>query len=111
MIKRLVALALLTFVALAGVVAALNFRDESASDATAHPIAPTLSPAASIARGEYLTRAGDCIGCHTAQGGIPYAGGRGIETPFGTVFAPNLTPDAQTGIGLWSSAPVSGFWP
>ena len=107
MIKRLVALALLTFVALAGVVAALNFRDESASDATAHPIVPTLSPAASIARGEYLTRAGDCIGCHTAQGGIPYAGGRGIETPFGTVFAPNLTPDAQTGIGLWSSA---DFW-
>ncbi len=107
MIKRLVALALLALVGLASLVVALNFRDEGASDAAADAAVATRSPAASIARREYLTRAGNCIGCHTAQGGVPYAGGRGIETPFGTVFAPNLTPDAQTGIGLWSSA---DFW-
>jgi hypothetical protein len=38
---------------------------------------------------------------------VPYAGGRGIETPFGTVYAPNLTPDSQTGLGQWSA---SDFW-
>jgi mono/diheme cytochrome c family protein len=47
------------------------------------------------------------MGCHTVQGGDAYAGGRGVPTPFGTVFAPNLTPDAATGIGSWSSAQ---FW-
>jgi mono/diheme cytochrome c family protein len=60
-----------------------------------------------VARGAYLVRAGDCIGCHTARGGEPYAGGRGIETPFGTVFAPNLTPDPETGLGRWSA---DDFW-
>ena len=55
-----------------------------------------------IARGAYLAQAGNCIGCHTARGGMPYAGGRGIETPFGTVHAGNLTPDAETGLGQWS---------
>ena len=53
-----------------------------------------------IARGEYLARAGNCVGCHTARGGAPYAGGRGIETPFGTVYAPNLTPDARPASAL-----------
>ena len=48
-----------------------------------------------VARGEYLVRAGNCFGCHTAPGGAPYAGGRAIETPFGIVYAPNLTPDAR----------------
>ena len=56
MIKRLVALALLALVGLAGLVVALNFRDEGASDAAADAAVATRSPAASIARGEYLTR-------------------------------------------------------
>jgi mono/diheme cytochrome c family protein len=60
-----------------------------------------------IARGAYLVRAGDCIGCHTARGGEPYAGGRGIETPFGVVYAPNLTPDPETGLGHWTD---DDFW-
>lgn len=59
---------------------------------------------AAIARGEYLARAGDCAACHTARGGVPYAGGRGIATPFGTVYASNLTPDDATGLGRWSAA-------
>ena len=62
--------------------------------------------AAQVARGEYLVRAGSCFGCHTEPGGAPYAGGRAIETPFGVVYAPNLTPDA-TGLAAWSS---SDFW-
>ena len=59
------------------------------------------------AHGAYLARIGHCAGCHTAPGGAPYAGGRGVETPFGTVYASNLTPDPETGIGAWSS---EAFW-
>jgi mono/diheme cytochrome c family protein len=54
-------------------------------------------------RGEYLARAGDCISCHTAKGGAPYAGGYRIDTPFGYLLAPNITPDAETGIGRWTA--------
>jgi len=67
-------------------------------------------PAASaqlIERGAYLARAGNCAACHTARGGLPYAGGRAIDTPFGQVFAGNLTPDAATGLGAWSA---DAFW-
>ncbi|WP_341921530.1 molybdopterin cofactor-binding domain-containing protein [Polaromonas sp. YR568] len=71
-------------------------------------IAPVLSSSSSIytavtiERGRQLAAAGDCVVCHTAPGGIPNAGGRAMETPFGKIFTTNLTPDAQTGIGLWS---------
>ncbi len=56
-----------------------------------------------IERGEYLVRAGDCISCHTAKGGAPFAGGLRMDTPFGYLLAPNITPDAETGIGKWSA--------
>lgn len=62
---------------------------------------------ANIARGAYLARAGDCMACHTARGGAPYAGGRALETPFGTLYAPNITSDRATGIGSWSA---DDFW-
>ena len=52
--------------------------------------------------GAYLAAAGDCVACHTALGGAPFAGGRAIETPFGRVYTTNITPDAATGIGTWS---------
>jgi mono/diheme cytochrome c family protein len=55
-----------------------------------------------IARGEYLMRAGDCIDCHTAPGGAPFAGGRSMSTPFGSITTPNITSDKETGIGSWS---------
>ena len=57
-----------------------------------------------VARGAYLVRAGGCFSCHTAAGGQPLAGGRPLATPFGTFYTPNITPDRQTGIGLWSDA-------
>ena len=60
-----------------------------------------------IARGRDLARVGNCMVCHTARGGVPYAGGKSIETPFGDVAAPNLTPHAATGLGGWTSAQ---FW-
>jgi mono/diheme cytochrome c family protein len=74
---------------------------------------PSASPAATAAtpdnlvRGAYLARAGDCMACHTARGGAAYAGGREIDTPFGALFAPNITPDRETGIGAWSA---DDFW-
>jgi len=67
--------------------------------------APRVPPAPErVARGAYLARAGNCMLCHTDRGGAPYAGGRPFETPFGTVYASNITPDAETGIGAWSVA-------
>src|SRR5689334_23125829 len=56
-----------------------------------------------IERGRYLTSVGDCVACHTKpDGSQPFAGGRPIETPFGVVVSPNITPDQQTGIGNWT---------
>jgi len=59
---------------------------------------------AAIERGRLVAAAGDCIVCHTAPGGIDNAGGRPLETPFGTVYTTNITPDRETGIGAWSYA-------
>ncbi len=55
-----------------------------------------------IERGRYLSVLSDCGGCHTVPGGKPFAGGRAIETPFGNIISPNVTPDLETGIGAWS---------
>jgi mono/diheme cytochrome c family protein len=57
-----------------------------------------------VKRGMYLARAGDCIACHTAQGGKPFAGGLGLNTPFGVIVSSNITPDPQYGIGNWTDA-------
>ena len=55
-----------------------------------------------IARGKTLAVAGDCASCHTADPAKPFAGGKRIDTPFGAIYSPNLTPDRDTGIGAWS---------
>lgn len=56
-----------------------------------------------IAKGRYLTIVADCAACHTVPGsGHELAGGRPLETPFGTLVAPNITPDPETGIGAWT---------
>src|ERR1700761_4694915 len=57
---------------------------------------------ASATRGKALATAGDCVACHTAPGGKPFAGGLSLATPFGAIMTPNLTPDDATGIGRWS---------
>lgn len=74
-----------------------------------YPTYPPTNPAsgdqaALIKRGEYLAKMGDCIACHTdVKGGSPsFAGGLPIETPFGTFYSPNITPDKETGIGNWT---------
>lgn len=73
-----------------------------------YPAYPPVKPASGqeelVKRGEYLAKMGDCIACHTdaKSGKGPYAGGLSIETPFGTFYSPNITPDKETGIGNWT---------
>ncbi len=54
--------------------------------------------------GEYAMRLSDCMACHTEEGGEPFAGNRAIESPLGTIYSTNITPDEETGIGGWSLA-------
>jgi len=78
----------------------LNLR----GDGDADPVPIDIGDPALVARGAYLARAGNCRDCHTPRGAAAYSGGRGIPTPFGTVYSSNLTPDPQTGIGAWTVA-------
>jgi mono/diheme cytochrome c family protein len=72
--------------------------------ATAGPMvsANAASDPGQIARGKYLTTAGDCVACHTAAGGQQLAGGDALDTPFGKIYPPNITADKKNGIGDWS---------
>lgn len=70
-------------------------------------IAATAAPSASfdtalIEKGAELTAAGNCLDCHTTPGGVSFAGGRGLPTPFGTIYSTNITPHPEGGIGRWS---------
>ena len=92
----------------AAAVTTLVWQGQGGNETDAPPALVAPASAQPLAeRGAYLARAGNCMACHTARGGLPYAGGRGIHTPFGTVFSSNLTPDRQTGMGDWSA---SDFW-
>lgn len=105
---RVILAAGLLVLAAAALVWHLNVRGDADTDTYPGAAATAgLSATDTQARGAYLARAGNCMGCHTAQGGVPGAGGLGIATPFGTVYSSNLTPDTATGIGRWSSA---DFW-
>lgn len=57
-----------------------------------------------ITKGEYIAKAADCGACHTAPGGKEFAGGLGMQTPLGTIYSTNITPDKETGIGGYSYA-------
>ncbi|MEM8767574.1 MAG: cytochrome c [Pseudomonadota bacterium] len=57
-----------------------------------------------VARGEYLVAAGGCISCHAgSEDPQALSGGMALESDFGTFFAPNITPDLETGIGSWTA--------
>jgi len=71
--------------------------------ATAVPAAAAPDNYVQLTQGRELATIGDCIACHTALGGTPYAGGLALQTPFGPIITPNLTPDPATGLGNWSS--------
>jgi mono/diheme cytochrome c family protein len=96
---------LAVLVGLGLLVAAALWRPGLRGDDDAQPMAaPDPADPALVERGAYLARAGNCQGCHTPLGAPRYSGGRGIPTPFGTVYSSNLTPDVATGIGAWSAA-------
>jgi mono/diheme cytochrome c family protein len=67
------------------------------------PIADTVPNGDQLRRGQALTIAGDCMSCHIRDGGQPFAGGLGLNTPFGVIYSANITPDRGTGIGAWTS--------
>lgn len=91
--KRAIVALVLGVLAVLALVAFLNFRGED----KIHDAPPLTPPSGeSVARGEYLVRAG-----------MPFAGGRAIGTSFGTAYASNITPDPATGIGEWSA---DHFW-
>lgn len=83
------------------VVAAIIVADRLPASLTA--TTSTVGSADIIARGAYLATAGNCLSCHTREGGKPFAGGVPFETPLGTLYSTNITPDESTGIGQWSS--------
>jgi len=96
------ALALVTgaFAALAGLAGLVVSRPALAPISGVN--AAAVYSTETLERGRQLAALGNCAGCHTAEGGKANAGGRPLETPFGTVYATNLTPDPATGIGRWS---------
>lgn len=77
--------------------------DDVADNQTLTGQPPAAADAAAVARGRYVAIAGDCVACHTAPGSKEaFAGGYSISTPFGGIFASNITPDKETGIGNWT---------
>jgi mono/diheme cytochrome c family protein len=67
------------------------------------PSPPVVTPDPALAaKGEYLAHAADCVACHSAHGGAAFAGGLGMGSPLGTIYATNITPDPETGIGRYS---------
>ena len=57
-----------------------------------------------VQAGAYIARTGDCVACHSVPGGKPFAGGLAMQTPVGTIYSSNITPDRKTGIGAYSYA-------
>ncbi|MBB3773323.1 mono/diheme cytochrome c family protein [Angulomicrobium tetraedrale] len=92
---------ILVLLSVAALAAALVYAWHGAI-APINPPAASSFDRASIERGATLALIGDCRTCHTAPGGKTLAGGLAMPTPFGTIYSTNITPDPQTGIGLWS---------
>jgi mono/diheme cytochrome c family protein len=104
-IARRVSIALLPLLLAAIAVAAVLFARQGGFAPYRVPRESTrtvAADAATLARGEYLVRLGDCAACHTTRGGVPFAGGVSFTTNYGTVYSTNITPDREHGIGDWS---------
>lgn len=113
-ISLAVVLTIATVAAIALVLTGLDLsREPAGSGSGAAPKekgetdADSASPRLRQERGKYLAQVANCMGCHTAQGGQPYAGGKELPTPFGTFITSNITPDRGTGIGNWNE---QDFW-
>lgn len=103
--RRLVIIA--AIVLIAGVAAAAVATRNLRSGKTGGPLQAVSAPADVVARGKYLAAAANCAACHTAPGGAPFAGGLAMPSGFGTIYATNITPDPDDGIGRWSA---EDFW-
>ncbi|ARP81766.1 cytochrome C [Bordetella genomosp. 8] len=68
----------------------------------AGPAATAPDETTLVQRGAYLATAADCVACHTAAGGKPYAGGNPIASPVGTIWSTNITPSKTAGIGNYT---------
>jgi len=100
-VKRLAAVIAFLVVIVAVAYVMLNRGD--GSPGTAPVIAGAPAAASLLARGEYLTKAADCVACHTVpESGQPFAGGVPFKLPFGTIYSSNITADTEQGIGAWS---------
>lgn len=104
LLLALLAVIAILFIGVPLAVVAYQYWHEPGSDVASTPAADR---AEQVQRGAYLARVGDCMACHTVRGGQAYAGGRAIVTPFGNIYAPNITPHAETGIGAWTP---DDFW-
>ncbi len=90
-----------------GLCAVTATRFATAGDSDNYPAASLTAPTdqdALVARGKYLVTAADCAPCHTGPGHAPFTGGLIMNTPFGGLATPNITPDTATGIGKWTDA-------
>lgn len=94
-------IAALGLAALTGLCGAAFVLYEPEIDAVARPSPESFDPAL-VLRGAQLASVGDCVVCHSSDGGRPYAGSKALPTPFGTLYSDNITPDEKTGIGNWS---------
>ena len=86
---------------MASAVVAFMFSSSTPSGWQGYPSADNQS-FDRIERGRYLAVVADCAGCHTVPGGLPFAGGVVLQTPFGKLVTPNITPDRESGIGSWT---------
>jgi mono/diheme cytochrome c family protein len=101
MARRLILGLVLAFLIIAVLFVAVSWRT---AIAPVEPAPRSSFDASLVARGTSLAALGDCVACHTAPGGKAYAGGYPLETPFGTIYGTNITPDPETGIGRWPQA-------
>jgi mono/diheme cytochrome c family protein len=92
---------------IAGVAAAAFAMKNLLSGKTGGPVQVASGSAEVVARGKYLAEAADCAACHSAPDGAPFAGGLPMQTGFGTIYATNITPDPDDGLGRWSA---EDFW-
>ena len=88
-------------VVVAGIAAAAGYAWQPAIAPLPQAPAANTDPSL-VALGAQMAELGDCMQCHTTQNGKPYAGGLPLDTPFGTIYSTNITPDVETGIGGWT---------
>jgi mono/diheme cytochrome c family protein len=106
-VRRLRTFVIAAAVVIAGIAAAAFPMRNLLSGRTGGPMQVVNAGPDVVTRGKYLAEAADCAACHTAPGGAPLAGGLPMPSGFGTIYATNITPDPDDGIGRWSA---DDFW-